>query len=139
MRIFYIFFVFLTLIFKDPLSLDFEQLETKSGIKFWLVEDNSLPLVSLSFSFKGGALADGLGKEGTTNLMTSLLDEGTDGFTAENFKLSMRENGVKISFSSRKRKLKGTFTSRKISVAGRFLVVTRLLIIQFLRQMKLTK
>ena len=64
LRIFYIFFVFLTLIFKDPLSLDFEQLETKSGIKFWLVEDNSLPLVSLSFSFKGGALADGLGKEG---------------------------------------------------------------------------
>ncbi len=108
MRIFYIFFVFLTLIFKDPLSLDFEQLETKSGIKFWLVEDNSLPLVSLSFSFKGGALADGLGKEGTTNLMTSLLDEGTDGFTAENFKLSMRENGVKISFSSRKEKVEGT-------------------------------
>ena len=66
-----------------------------------------------------------MGKEGTTNLMTSLLDEGTDGFTAENFKLSMRENGVKISFSSRKEKVEGTFTSRKISVAGRFLVVTR--------------
>ena len=138
MRIFYIFFIFLTLIFKDPLSLDFEQLRQKRN-QVWLVEDNSLPLVSLSFSFKGGALADGLGKEGTTNLMTSLLDEGTDGFTAENFKLSMRENGVKISFSSRKEKVEGTLQVVKSQLQEGFLVTRGAVNNPILRQNEINK
>ena len=41
--------------------------------------------------------------------MTSLLDEGTQNFTAQNIKLFKRENGVKISFSSRKERIEGTF------------------------------
>ena len=54
----FIFFLFLTTFFlsKNSDAIQFESLETKKGIKFWLIEDKALPLVSISFSFKGGSL-----------------------------------------------------------------------------------
>ena len=41
--------------------------------------------------------------------MTSLLDEGTQNFTASEYRLFKRENGIKISFSSSKERVEGTF------------------------------
>ena len=41
--------------------------------------------------------------------MVSLLDEGTENFSGNNFKLSLKENGTKISFSTEKDKIEGTF------------------------------
>ncbi len=108
----FIFFLFLTISFfssKNSYAIQFESLETKNGIKFWLIEDNSLPLVSMSFSFKGGSILDPIGKDGVTNLMTSLLDEGTQNFTASEFRLFKRENGIKISFSTSKERIDGSF------------------------------
>ena len=60
------FFLFLTFFFfssKNSDAIQFESLETKNGIKFWLIEDKTLPLVSMSFSFKGGSILDPVGKE----------------------------------------------------------------------------
>ena len=107
----FIFFLFLTTFFlsKNSDAIQFESLETKKGIKFWLIEDKALPLVSISFSFKGGSILDPVGKSGVTNLMTSLLDEGTQNFTASEYRLFKRENGIKISFSTSKERIEGTF------------------------------
>ena len=80
MRIKILIFLFFLLTNFNANSFEFEQLRTKKGIDFWFVKDNSLPLISMSFSFKGGALLDPSGKEGATNLMVSLLDEGTENF-----------------------------------------------------------
>ena len=63
----------------------------------------------MSFSFKGGALLDPSGKEGATNLMVSLLDEGTENFKGNKLKLSLKENGTRISLSAEKEKIEGTF------------------------------
>ena len=107
----FIFFLFLTTFFlsKNSDAIQFESLETKNGIKFWLIEDKTLPLVSISFSFKGGSILDPVGKSGVTSLMTSLLDEGTQNFTASEYRLFKRENGIKISFSTSKERIEGTF------------------------------
>ena len=61
------------------------------------------------FFFQGGAFLDPAGKEGSTNLMVSLLDEGTENFNGNKYKLSLKENGTKISFSADKDKIEGTF------------------------------
>ena len=37
------------------------------------------------------------------------MDEGTENFSGNNFKLSLKENGTKISFSVEKDKVDGTF------------------------------
>ena len=44
--------------YKQSLAIEFEELTTNKGISFWFVKDSSLPLVSLSFTFRGGAVLD---------------------------------------------------------------------------------
>jgi len=105
----FLFFTFFFFSSKNSVAIQFESLETKKGIKFWLIEDKTLPLVSMSFSFKGGSILDPVGQDGVTNLMTSLLDEGTQNFTASEYRLFKRENGIKISFSTNKERIEGTF------------------------------
>jgi zinc protease len=46
------------------------------GVTAWLVEDHSLPVVTLSVAFRGGAALDPAGKSGLANLACDLLDEG---------------------------------------------------------------
>ena len=106
---FFLFFFFFFFTSKNSEAIQFESLETKNGIKFWLIEDKTLPLVSLSFSFKGGSILDPINQDGVTNLMTSLLDEGTQNFNASEYRLFKRENGIKISFSTSKERIEGTF------------------------------
>ena len=42
-------------------------------------------------------------KQGLSNLMTSLLDEGTRNLSASEFKEVMKVNGMKLNISSQKR------------------------------------
>ena len=53
-----------------------QQVTSPKGIKAWLVEDHSIPLMALQFAFKGGSTQDPKGKEGLPNFLTSVLDEG---------------------------------------------------------------
>ncbi|MEE2694983.1 MAG: pitrilysin family protein [Pseudomonadota bacterium] len=90
-------------------SFEFQKLKTESGIEFWFVEDKSIPIVSLSYSFKGGASLDHDNKAGISNLMTSLMDEGTRNLSASEFKDLMKINGMKMYFSTEKDRIDGVF------------------------------
>ena len=47
------------------------------GLTAWLVEDNSLPLVSAQLTFEGaGSASDPAGKEGRAMFAAALMDEG---------------------------------------------------------------
>ena len=49
-----------------------------SGIKVYLVEQHTLPLVSMDLNFDGGAATDPKGKEGLASVCMAMLTEGTD-------------------------------------------------------------
>ena len=102
-------FLFFLLIFKNLGAFEYKNLKTNSGIEFWFVEDKSIPIVSVSFSFKGGSSIDTKNKNGISNLMTSLLDEGTRNLTSKQFKNEMKMKGMKLSFSTQKDKIDGVF------------------------------
>ena len=104
-----IFFIILIFFFKNLSALEFDQLKTKSGISFWFVKDSSIPIVSVSFSFRGGSSLENKEKPGLSNLMTSLLDEGTRNLSASEFKEVMKVNGIKLNISSQKDKIEGSF------------------------------
>ena len=57
-------------------AIEIQEVVSPKGIRAWLVEDDSVPLISMRFSFKGGTSQDPSGKEGLANLMTGLFDEG---------------------------------------------------------------
>jgi zinc protease len=52
------------------------EVKSPGGITAWLVEDHSVPIVSASIIFRGGAALDPDDKAGLANLTTELLDEG---------------------------------------------------------------
>ena len=56
--------------------LDIQEIKTAKGLTVWAVQDKSVPVVALKFSIKGGAQFDPEGKEGLSNLLTALFDEG---------------------------------------------------------------
>ena len=53
-----------------------QDITSPSGIKAWLVEDYTVPIVAMNIAFRGGAAQDPDGKAGLANLMSGLLDEG---------------------------------------------------------------
>ena len=59
-----------------PAAVDIKEVTTPLGIKAWLVEDKSAPVVALSFSFAGGTASEPAGQTGVTSLMAILLTDG---------------------------------------------------------------
>src|SRR6516162_8341798 len=55
------------------LALTVEQIVTPKGIKAWLVEEHSVPLVAMRFAFLGGSAHDPRGSEGLAAMLSDLL------------------------------------------------------------------
>ena len=81
-------------------AVEVQEVTSPGGIKALLVEDYTVPLVSLAFSFKGGASQDAPGKEGTAKLLTTMLDEGAGDIGSEEFLARLEELGVQYRFSA---------------------------------------
>src|SRR5690606_10397019 len=65
---------------------------------FWAVKDDTVPVIALKFSIKGGAQFDPEGKEGLGNLLTALFDEGAGERNAEEFQDALDVYGVHMGF-----------------------------------------
>lgn len=50
----------------------------KSGITVYLVEQHTLPIVSLDLTFDGGSISDPVGKEGLASVCMAMVGEGTE-------------------------------------------------------------
>lgn len=72
---------------------------TNSGMKVIGAENNELPVVTISISLKGGKLleANDLSKLGLTNLFTSMMNEDTKNFTAEQISSELEKLGSSVS------------------------------------------
>lgn len=66
-------------------SVDIQEVTTEAGFNAWLVEEPSIPFVSLELRFIGGGSLDPEGKRGVTNLMAGLLEEGAGDLDAQAF------------------------------------------------------
>ena len=81
-------------------ALEVEQIVSPRGIKAWLVEEHSVPLVAIKFAFMGGAAQDPPGKEGLAGMVTDLLTEGAGNLSAQTFKEKLSQLGTRLSASS---------------------------------------
>ena len=71
-------------------------------VEAWLVRDIINPIVTLNFSFRGGAALDPLGKEGLANLVASTLDEGAGELKSQAFQQQLEDLSISLSFSAGK-------------------------------------
>ena len=77
-----------------------ERVESPGGIVAWLVRDSMVPLVSIEFSFRGGAALDPAGKSGLADMTTSLLDEGAGDLDSQAFQDRLERLSIRMSFSA---------------------------------------
>ncbi|MFX7804571.1 hypothetical protein ABTK17_20180, partial [Acinetobacter baumannii] len=61
--------------------------------------EHSVPLITMSFAFKGGNSQDPAGKEGVANLMTALFDEGAADLDGQTFQAKEEELSLELSFN----------------------------------------
>lgn len=85
-----------------------QQIETPGGVKAWLVEERSIPLVSIKFAFEGGTMQDPPDKGGLASLLTSLLTEGAGNLDSDAYARRMAEEGAQITFSAARDQIYGS-------------------------------
>lgn len=89
-------------------AIDIKEVTTPLGIKAWLVEDKSAPVVALSFSFAGGTASDPAGQSGVTSLMAALLTDGAGPLDAQAFRRRQEDVAASLGFGASLDRLSGT-------------------------------
>jgi len=80
--------------------LDIQNVATSTGIDVWLVEDHSVPVMTISFSFPGGISGDPLGKEGRARMVSIMLDEGAGDIPSQAFQKQLTDLSIDLSFTA---------------------------------------
>lgn len=89
-------------------AVEIREITSEKGISAWLVEDYSVPIVTMKFSFDAGSAQDPAGKEGLVNLMTGLLDEGAGDLDSDAFQEQLDLTGLELSYSASTDSFSGT-------------------------------
>jgi zinc protease len=70
------------------------------GVEAWLYEDHTIPILTISASFLGGATSDPQGREGATIFMAALLEEGAGELDATAFATTREALASPMSFGA---------------------------------------
>jgi zinc protease len=81
-------------------AVEIERVVSPLGIEAWLVEDDTVPLVAMSFAFVGGAAQDPADRPGVANMLSGLLDEGAGDLDSKAFQAALDEFSINISFDA---------------------------------------
>ena len=69
----------------------------KSGVKAWLVEEHSLPIIAVKIAFdKSGYAYDPKGEEGRANMTAALLMEGAGELDAQAFSNALADRAIRL-------------------------------------------
>ena len=79
-------------------SVALRAVTSPGGVPYWLVEDYSVPVVSVEFACEGGAAQDDDGKEGAAEMLAGLLDEGAGDLSSTAFHEAIDDNAVELGF-----------------------------------------
>ena len=90
-------------------AVDVQQVKSPGGITAWLVEDHSIPLMSMRFAFKGGWANEPEEKQGATHFLAGMLDEGAGELDSKQFQTRQQQLAMKLSFRARADRFYGSF------------------------------
>jgi zinc protease len=81
-------------------AIEIKQVRSATGVTAWLVEDHTIPLIAMNFSFKGGAAADPDDKRGLAYVLSGMLDEGAGELDSKAFQARLEELAMRLSFDA---------------------------------------
>ena len=106
-------------------EINIKEVTSAGGINAWVVEEPSIPFISVEIRFKGGASLDLPGKRGATNLMAGLLEEGAGDMSAQEFQSAREALAARFSFRA---------YDDTLSISARFLTENQDAALGLLRQ-----
>ncbi len=81
--------------------LDIREVKSPGGMTAWLVEDHTLPIISIEFSFKeAGSARESKDRQGLARLVSNTLDEGAGDYDAQAFQKALTDNSISLSFGA---------------------------------------
>jgi zinc protease len=81
-------------------SSEVEHVVSEGGIEAYLINEPSIPFLSLSLYFKGGTALDPDGKEGLAYMVSGLLDEGAGDLESQAFRTELEDKAIRLSFDA---------------------------------------
>ena len=81
-------------------AVTIDRVVSPGGIEAWLVQDPTLPVVSLEAAFRGGAATDPADKPGLANMTASLLDEGAGPLDSQAFQRRLEDLATGVQFTA---------------------------------------
>ena len=85
-----------------------QQVTSPGGIKAWFVSDHTNPILTIKFSFRGGAALDPVGKVGLANMVAGLLDEGAGDLKSRDFQQKLEDLAINLNYSSGRDEFSGS-------------------------------
>ena len=76
-----------------------QHLVSPGGIEAWFVQESTVPLIAMEYSFAGGASQDPANKPGVGNLVADTLDEGSGDLDSEAYHEQLERRAIELSFS----------------------------------------
>jgi len=77
-----------------------ERVVSPGGIEAYLLSEPSIPFMSLSLHFRGGAALDPSGLEGLATMASGLLDEGAGELDSQAFRTELEDLAIRLSFDA---------------------------------------
>ncbi len=90
-------------------AITIQEVMSPGGIRAWLVEEKSIPLIAMTFSFRNGSIHDPAGKEGVSEFLTGMMDEGAGDILSAEFQQKRDELAFRMGFDSGADLFEGSF------------------------------
>lgn len=94
-------------------AVTIDRVVSPGGIEAWLVQDHTLPIVTMQFAFPGGAVTDPEGKAGRATFTASLLDEGAGDLDSQAFQGKLEDLASSVHFTASHDYVTGSFSALK--------------------------
>jgi zinc protease len=89
-------------------GIDIQPVTSPGGITAWLVEDDTIPLIAMKFSFQGGAATDPDDTTGLAYFLSHMLDEGAGDLDSQAFQQRLADQSIRMSFSAERDHIQGS-------------------------------
>ncbi len=95
-------FILASIAISPAQAIKIEKVTTPSGIEAWLVNDPTLPIISMEALFRGGASLDPADRGGLATMVSSLLDEGAGPYDSLTFQKRLQSKAIYLGFGASK-------------------------------------
>ncbi|MEO0394266.1 MAG: insulinase family protein, partial [Pseudomonadota bacterium] len=96
---------------KPAQATDVQRVISPGGLEAWLVQDPTLPVLSVRFSFNAGSSYDPADLPGTASLLASMLTKGAGTLDEDTFRRRLGERSIRLGFEAYNDNFYGSLTT----------------------------